>query len=138
MGLVSSRYFDLVDTNIYKTDGYSGTDADVDDTQRFTDNIDLTIQSGAEIDIKYDGSDSTDDLLLDIYKKLDSSWGGNEHEWKTQITIDSGGTEKVYHYTIPENYEPGHYRFGLTSSGVTTTFEVQVDYRGWRWTKGIA
>lgn len=138
MGIHTSRRWDTANTNIYKTDGYSGIHADVDDTERFTDDIDLTVLVGAEIDIKFDGSDVTDDLLFNLYKRLDSSWTGAEIAWKTQITIPSDGSEDIYHYTIPENYEPGHYRIGLTSAGSTTTFEVQADYRRWRWTKGIA
>lgn len=138
MGLHTSRKWDESSTNVYQTDGFAGTDADVDNTQRFTDNIDLTVQVGAELDIKFDGDNATDDLLLDIYKRIDNSWGGAEIAWKNQITIPNDGSEDIYHYTIPENYEPGHYRFGLTSAGATTTFEVQVDYRSWRWTKGIA
>ena len=138
MGIHTSRKYDTSDTNIYKTDGYSGSHADVDNTQRFTDDIDLTIQTGAEIDVKFDGDNNTDDLYFDLFKRLDSSWTGAEIAWKSQITISNDGSEDIYHYTIPENYEPGHYRIGLTSAGATTTFEVQVDYRGWRPTTGIA
>lgn len=132
-----SYLIDPDDTNIYKTDGYGGSHTDVDNTERFTDDIDLSVNTGAVVDFLYDGSDGTDDLVLTLYKRRNSSWAGNEHAWKSAITVDSDGTEKTYSYTIPGLYDVGHYRFGMKSDGAATTFEIQVDYRARRMTDGI-
>jgi len=130
-----SYLYDDSDTNIYKTDGYGGSHTDVDSTERFTDSIDLTMNTGCQVDFKFDGNNSTDDWTLKIYKRRDSSWTGNEVLWKVAITISNDGTEKIYHYTIPEDFQAGHYRFGMQSAGSTTTFEMQVDIRQWRKTR---
>lgn len=133
-----SYLYDANDTNLYKTDGYSGASADVDNTERYTADIDLTVQTGAIIDFKFDGDNGTDDLIITIYKRRDSTWGGNEIGWKGEgETVSNDGTEKVWQYTIPENYQPGHYRFGMKSEGAATTFEMQVDMRTWRKTNMI-
>jgi len=131
-----SYLYDDDDTNIYKTDGYSGSHSDVDNTERFTDDIDLTIQTDAVVAFKFDGNNGTDDITLKIYKRHDSSWVGSEIAWKSALTVSSDGSEDIYTYTIPLNYGPGHYRFVMASSGATTTFEMQVDYRSSRITTG--
>ena len=51
----SSYLYDEADTELYKTDSYDGSDADVDNTEQYTDDIDLTVNTGAAIDFKLDG-----------------------------------------------------------------------------------
>jgi len=119
---------DSSDTNIYKTNYYSGADADIS-TEKFTDDIDLTEYPNVDIHFKFLGNNATDDLYLKLYKRNDSVWTGNELQWKSTLTIENDGTETEYHYTIPMNYGAGHYRFGMVRSGSTTTFDIQVDYR---------
>lgn len=134
----TSWLYDDSDTNVYKTDGYSGSHTDIDNTERFTDDLDLTVSQGAQVDFKFDGTNGTDDLTIKIYKRRDSSWTGAEIAWKSALSVSSDGTEDTYHYTIPADYGPGHYRFGIASTGATTTFEMQVDYRASRPTGSIS
>ena len=133
-----STLYDDDDTVIYQTDGYGGTHNDVDNTERFTDDIDLTIRKGVSVDFKFDGSNATDDLNIKLYKRRDSTWEGTESAWKSTLVISNSGSETIYHYTIPRAYEPGHYRFGLVSEGATTTFEIEVSLREWRDTDTIS
>ena len=132
MGHTSYKY-DQSDTVIYRT-----SDTDIDDTERFTDDIDLTELTGASVDFEYTPSDATNDLEIVVYNRRDSSWDGNERAWKSTITVPNDGNVHLYHYTIPEDYQAGHYRFGMKSSGSTTSFDMQVSIRKVRKTKSIA
>lgn len=132
--MIKQYDYDDKDTNIYKTDGYGGTDTDVT-TIQYTDNIDLTLALGANIDFKFDASGATDDLVLTLYKRrqseTDEAWGAIEEEkWST--TISSSGAEAIYNFTLGETYGPGHYRFGMARSGSTDTFEVDANLRYWK------
>lgn len=133
-----SWLFELTDTELYKTNLYSGTDADLDGTERFTEDIDLSVWSGASIDFKFTASDSTDNLLLNIYNTRDGNWEDFELAWKSQLTVENSGAQSKYHYTIPETYQPGHFRFGMVRSGSTTTFDIEVNCRRWRKTESKA
>ena len=132
-----SYLYDKSDIELYKTDGYGGSDTDVDATERFTDNINLTVSLGANIDIRFTGSGRTDDLVLSLYERRDASWSGNEIAiWNT--TVSSDGSESIYNFTIDGSYGAGHYRFGMKSSGATDTFEIDAEMRQWRRTTSIA
>ncbi len=132
-----SHLYDEVDTKLYKTDSYGGSDADIDNTERYTDDIDLTVNTGAAIDFKFDGSGSTDDLIISLYKRRDDNWDGDEIAlWSA--TVDNDGSEDIYHFTIGESYGAGHFRFGMKSSGSTDTFEMDAEMRQWRRTDTIA
>ncbi len=132
-----SYLYDKTDTELYKTDGYGGSDTDVDATERFTGNIDLTVNLGANVDFKFTGSGSTDDLALSLYERRDASWGSSEIAiWNA--TVNSDGTESIYSFTIDSSYGAGHYRFGMKSTGATDTFEIDVEMRQWRRTTSIA
>lgn len=126
--------YDNQDTNIYKTSGYGGVYNTINDIERYTDDIDLSVYTGCGCDVKYLANNSTDDLVLSIYKRRDSSWTGNELSWKQSITISNDGLAHEYHYTIPEEYRAGHYRLGIKSSSTNTTFDVMVNIRRWRYT----
>ena len=132
-----SHLYDTGDRELYLTDGYSGTDTDIDNTERFGDDIDLTVNTEAAVDFKFDGSDATDDLVLTIYKRRDSSWTGNEDSWRDALTVANDGTETEYHYTITKECGAGHYRWGMKSAGSTTTFEMDSQVRTSRMTTGI-
>jgi hypothetical protein len=106
-----------------------GDDDDVAGTEKFTDDISLVEFTNAEIDIKFDAGDSTDDLYLDLFKRGDSAWSGNELRWKSRIIIENDGTETEFHYSIPMIFGSGHYRLGMVRSGMTTTFDISVEYR---------
>lgn len=132
-----SYLYDGTDTELYKTDGYGGSDADVDNTERFTNDIDGTVNAGSGIDLKFDGSGATDNLILSLYKRRDGDWDGGEIAvWSD--TIESDGGEHIYHFTIDGSYGAGHFRFGMKSSGSTDTFEMDVEMRQWRPTDTIA
>ena len=132
-----SRLYDKTDTELYRTDGYGGNDTDLDDTERYTADVDLTVKIGAAIDFKFSGSGSTDDLVLSLYKRRDEDWDGSEIAlWSANIT--NNGSENIYHFTIDHSYGAGHFRFGMKSSGSTDTFEVDVEMREWRRTTSIA
>ena len=132
-----SYLYDKSDIELYKTDGYGGRDTDVDATERFTDNINLTVSLGANIDIRFTGSGRTDDLVLSLYERRDASWSGNEIAiWNT--TVRNDGRESIYNFTIDGSYGAGHYRFGMKSSGATDTFEIDAEMRQWRRTTSIA
>jgi len=132
-----SHLYDESDTKLYRTDGYSGTSADVNNTERYTNDIDLTVNTGAAVDFKFQGSGSTDDFVLSLYKRRNSVWDGNERAlWSIIITSD--GNEDCYHFTVDGSYGAGHFRFGMQSSGSTDTFEVDAEMRQWRSTDTIA
>jgi len=133
-----SHLYDAEDTVVYQTDEYGGSHTDIDATERFTDDIDLTVDTEANVHFTFDGSDATDDLVLTLYKRNDSSWSDNEAGWKAAITVTNAGTETEYHYTIPAAYGAGHYRFGIKSSGATTSFELEVAVRQSRITRSKA
>jgi len=132
-----SYLYDKIDTELYKTDGYNGSDADVDDTERFTRNVDLTVKLNANIDFTFTGSGRIDDLALSLYKRRDANWTGNEVAvWNT--TVNNNGLESAYNFTLNGTYGAGHYKFGMKSSGSTNTFEMDVEMRQWRKTTSIA
>ena len=132
-----SYLYDKIDTELYKTDGYGGSDADVDDTERFTRNIDLTVKLNANIDFIFTGSGRIDDLVLSLYKRRDANWAGNEMAiWNTKV--NNNGLESSYNYTLNGTYGAGHYKFGISSSGSKNTFEMDVEMRQWRKTTSIA
>lgn len=127
------------DSELYKTNLYSGTDADLDNTapvdatDGYTSDIDLTQQIGATIDFKFTGSGSTDDLVLTLYRRRDSSWDGDEISIMSK-TVSNDGSEDIFSWQLNGNlYGPGHYRFAMQSEGATDTFDIDVEARYWRY-----
>jgi hypothetical protein len=102
--------YDVADTNIYQTNGYSGTDADVDDTERYTSSFDLTSKDGARLSLKFDGSGATDNLYLYVYSSLTSSFDGDEVA-EASVNITSDGSEDIYTFALmASDYGHGHFR----------------------------
>jgi hypothetical protein len=120
--------YDGSSTTVYRTNAYSGTDPDVGSTQQFTADIDLTQKVFAVCELKFDASGATDDLKVSLYRRLDSSWDGDELEILA-TTIDSDGSEDLWSFTIGPDFGPGHYRFGLRSSGSTDSFDIHFNVR---------
>lgn len=119
---------DASDSELYKTDLYSGGDSDVANSEVFTSAIDCTEKPHAVGEIKFDSSGTTDDLELTLYRSLDNSFDGDEIAiWS--FTIESDGSEDIYATPDLANYGPGYYRFGLESSGATDTFDVDFELR---------
>jgi len=132
------RLYDDTDTELYKTNAYGGSDADLDnttpvnDTDGYTSDINLESKMGMVIDFKFDASGSTDDLVLKLFKRRDNSWDGDEIA-VTEVTVDSDGSEDIYHFTIDESFGPGHFRFSMQSAGGTDTFDIDVQGRYYRY-----
>lgn len=120
--------YDGSSTSLYRTNAYSGTDPDVDATQRFSTDIDLTQKLFAVCELKFDASGTTDDLKVSLYRSLDNSWDGDELEIFA-ATIDSDGSEDLWPFMIGPDFGPGHYRFGLKSTGATDTFDIDLNVR---------
>jgi len=131
-----SHLYDQEDTQLYQTNLYSGTNADIANVELFAGDIDLTIMLGAAIDFRFTASGAVDDLELALYKRRDNDWDDDEIAvWS--VTIASDGTEDIYHFTIDPTYGAGHYRFGMASSGGTDTFDMDAQMRRWRNTREI-
>ncbi|MDY6888148.1 MAG: hypothetical protein SVV88_11010 [Pseudomonadota bacterium] len=130
--------YDGSDSELYQTNLYTGTDADLDNTapvdatDGYTSDIDLTQKTGCVIDFKFDSSGTTDNLVLKLYRRRDSSWDGDEIAIDS-ITVTSDGTEDIFSYMINESHGPGHYRFSMQSSGATDTFDIDVQCRYYRY-----
>lgn len=124
------------DEELYQTNLYGGSDADLDNTipidatDGYTSDVDLTTQIYAHIDFKFDASSATDDLILTLYKRRDSSWDNDEIALSA-ITVTSDNSEDIYSFELGphKGYGPGHYRFALQSSGATATFDIDVQMR---------
>ena len=131
----ASYLYDASNTELYRTDGYGGGDTDIDDTERFTSTINMTVETGAAIQIKFDASGATDDLILSLYKSIDADedddWDGDEIAVES-ITVGSDSSEDLYVYDILDDKGAGYFRLGLKSSGSNDTFEVDVQMRQWR------
>lgn len=121
------------DEELYKTNGIGGgTDADlddsapVDDTDGYTSDIDLTDEEIASIAFEFLGNNSTDDLVLTLYRRIGAAWTGTEMSvWSVTITND--GTQKVYPVGIGphKGHDSGIYRFAMQSDGASTTFDMR-------------
>lgn len=128
--------YGAVDEELYQTDLYGGTDADldntapVDDADGYTSNIDLTDNMYANINIKFLATGATDDLVLNIFRRRDSSWDGDEIAL-APITVDSDGSEDIFNLDLGphKGFGPGIYRISMQSSGVTDTFDADVQMR---------
>ncbi len=122
------------DTELYRTNLYSGSDADLDNSapvdaaDGYTSDIDLTSNIFATIDFKFDASGATDDLVLKLFRRNDSTWDNDEIAID-EITVTSDGTEDIFSYAIGPSHGPGHYRFSLQSGGATDTFDIDVQMR---------
>lgn len=124
------------DEELYQTNLYGGSDADldntepVDDTDGYTSDIDLTTQIYATIDFKFDSNGATDDLVLTLLSSRDSSWDNDEIA-VFEITITNDNSEDIYSFELGPHrgYGPGHYRFCLQSSGGTDTFDIDIQMR---------
>lgn len=128
------------DVELYSTNLYGGSDADldnsapVDDTDGFTSDIDLTTWVEATLDFKFDANGATDDLVLTVYKRRDSSWDYDEIA-KIAITVPNDGSEDIFNLDLSPalGYTAGHYRIAMQSAGGTDTFDIDVQMRRTRY-----
>ncbi len=128
MANYSQYQYDASSTNLYRTNLYSGVNPDVGSTQQFSADIDLTQRLFAVCELKFDAGGVTDDLRVSLYRCLDGSWDGDELELFA-TTIDSDGSEDLWSFTLGPDFGPGHYRFGLRSTGSTDTFDIDLNAR---------
>jgi hypothetical protein len=106
---------------IYTTDGYGGSDSDLDGTERFSDTVNLQASGheGAQLHLSYDASGTTDDLEVYIYASLDG------------LSLDNNaGAESEWDFFV-EKY--AFFQVGMVRSGSTDTFEAKLTYNRWRW-----
>lgn len=121
------------DEELYQTNLYSGSDADVNNTRKYTSDIALDrVNQQVSIDIKFTGSGSTDDLKVSIFKQRGGGWDGDEIAIFAD-TVQSDGSEDLYSLLIDINdYGMGHFRLGLESTGGTDTFDLDAECRYYR------
>lgn len=119
------------ETHIYQTNLYGGGDADVT-TIVYTDNVDLETNGyeGAVINVKFDGDNATDDLIVTVLSSMSSSHDTDEVS-VNYFVLENDGTEMIYTFIVKDL---AHFYLGLYRSGTSTTFDVDVSYRAWRWT----
>lgn len=110
-------------------DGYttlSGT------TEEFSSDIDLETDGyeGVEIDVDINFDPTpTDDVDINIYGRLDSSWDGNEIPVFSQ-RVDSDNDPCRVPLIIKDF---AHVRVGVVQTGSTNSHDVRIYCQRWRW-----
>jgi hypothetical protein len=125
--------YDGEDTDLFATDAYGGSKDDVDGTEQYSVDIDLTQRPGITVNCKFAeiGGDSNDNLLVKIYRRTDSSWDGDEVAEKT-VVCTNDGSEDIKSIVISSRASGyGHYRLGNVRDGSTDTFDVEEVGRFW-------
>jgi hypothetical protein len=129
MAIIKKNWASL--QTLYQTDGYGGSDADVDGTERFSSDVDLETDGheGVHCHLKYDASGTTDDLEVAIYSSLD---GTNYDDIAMhKFTADNnGGAETEISFVVKDI---AHFRVGLKRSGSTDTFEAHLTCQRWNY-----
>lgn len=123
------------DVSIYRTDAYGGANDDVASTEKFSSDISLESNIGATVDVRFTaiGGSPTDNFVINIYKRRNSSWDGTEEKIYSR-SITQTGSEKTQPINLDLSLGAGHFRLGFKSAGATTSFDVYALYRSWRFT----
>lgn len=121
-----------VGEELYKTTSFGGTDSlldntsPVDETDGYTSDIDLTNNEQANLSFEFLGNNSTDDLILTLYKRVKAAWVGTEIAiWS--VTIPNDGSQDIYTgLEIGEHrgFGAGVYRVAMQSEAGNTTFNI--------------
>jgi hypothetical protein len=130
MATISKNWATVQD--LYQSDGYGGSDADVDGTERFSSDVDLETagHEGAHCHLKYDASGTTDDLEVAVYGSLDGT--NYDDIAMTKFTADNNsGAETEISFVVKD---VAHFRVGLKRSGSTDTFEAHLTCQRWNYT----
>jgi len=117
--------------DLYKTNLYGGSDADVDGTERFSTDVDLETDGyeGAHCHLMYDSSGTTDDLEVAVYASLDGTNYDDLSMFK--FTADkNSGAETEMSFIVKD---VAHFRVGLKRSGSTDTYDVHLTCQRWNW-----
>jgi hypothetical protein len=125
--------YDGEDTDLFATDAYGGTKDDVDGTEQYSADIDLTQRPGITCKVTFAeiGADSNDNLLIKLYYNTDSTWDGDEIVEKT-VVCTNDGSEDIKNIRINARASGyGHCRFGVVRDGSTDTFDVEIVGRYW-------
>ena len=122
--------------SLYATSAYSGSDVAIDATERFSLVMSLQSLLGGELDFEggeITGTSGTDNVLINVYKRDDSSFTGIEKRIQ-QISITNEGTDFLQPVDIIALINgPGYYRFGMiTDPSGTNTFKMSVTCNYWR------
>jgi len=116
------------EVEVYSTDAYSGSDTDVDATERYGVDINLTanVQFGMDIKlVEIGGASGTDNVLMTVYSRRDNTWDGDEQKIdEKEYTND--GSEDIFRYVIDALKTGfGHYRVSFQATpGGTNTFDL--------------
>jgi hypothetical protein len=117
--------------DLYKTDAYGGTDADVDGAERFSSDADLETNGyeGSHLHLRYDCSGTTDDLEVAVYASLD---GTNYDDIPLfEFTTDNNsGAETELSFVVKD---VAHFRVGMKCSGSTDTYDAKLTHQAWRY-----
>lgn len=132
MATFDTGYDVAAEQELYQTNSFGGTDADLDNstpvsaTDGYTSNIVLTDEDQAALSFEFLGSNSTDDLVLSLFKRVGAAWKDTELAlWS--VTISNDGSQDVYTgLEIGEHRGHGHgtYRVAMQSSDSNTTFDM--------------
>jgi hypothetical protein len=118
---------------LYKTNYYGGSDADVGGTEQTSSDIDLETggHEGAHCFLEYYPSGGTDDLKVKVYASLD----GTNYDTVplTEFTVDNPGatTEGQLSFVVKD---VAHFRVGLVRDGSTDTYDIQLTCQKWNYT----
>lgn len=118
---------------LYKTTSFGGSDelldntAPVNNSDGYTSDIELDDNDQAGLSFEYLGNNSTDDLVLTVFKRVKSVWVGTEKAIFS-VTVNNDGSQDVYTgLELGEHAGFGHgvYRIAMQSSDGNTTFNVE-------------
>lgn len=117
---------------LYKTDEFGGSDADLDNTvpvsdvDGYTTDIDLTDEEIAALAFEFLGNNSNDDLILTLFKRIGAAWTGNEILLLSFTVTNAGSRDVFTDWEIGEHrgFGPGIYRVGMQSEDTNTTFDM--------------
>lgn len=115
------------------TDGYGGAVADLaaDEAWDFTSDVDLETNGyeAAVVTLEYDGSGSTDAIIVGVFNSLDASDYDDLPIWDMTCDIN-GGVDTQISFLVEDL---SHFRIGLKTSGTTDTFDYRLKYDAWRY-----
>jgi|GEM_PF-860964 len=116
-----------------QTDGYGGATPDLaaDQAYDYTADVDLETNGyeGAHVTVDYDGSGTTDNIIIDIFGSLD----GTNYDDIALCTLSGSktGADEQVSFIVKD---VAHFRIGVKTSGTTNTFDYQIKYQPWNYT----
>jgi len=115
---------------LHQTAAYGGTDVVLAADQAFdyTAAVDLrtTGSQGAQVQIKYRGSNSTDKLVVEVFASLDGT--AFDSEPSVRYVLLNTGKPQQFSFIVED---VAFFRVGLKSSDTNTTFEYEINQQIW-------